>query len=503
MKRLYLLWLHSPVQFKFLSLVTPLVLICLVGTVAFLGSRAREAALERQVAEFEVIAEATAETLANAYWNYNLTRADSVIESLDLLPNLVTAKAWEIQDGEVVADSTLNRELLREDTAAFVDHPFTRIARKPIVFDDQGTLHFLGELEISHTLQALETETQNQLYMAVLASCIGALALIVGAAIALSQLILKPVAAVAESSRGSAKSLEEMAEESFEPVVWNSRDQMGRLVRDYNTLRESQIAHAGTLKSQTVELQELGEEASKARDAAIEANESKSRFLATMTHELRTPLNSIIGLTDVMSQNAGRLSEAKMTQSLKRVGDSGRHLLSLINEILDLSKMEAGKLDVTIAPLDLLSTLQEATDLSETLIQQNLNTLTLDLPRGPHMVMADPVRLKQILLNLLSNAAKFTKEGDVTVRVTPDGDDFILDVKDTGIGLTQEQQSRLFQDFEQAEASTARRFGGTGLGLSISRRLARAMHGDITVASEYGAGATFTLRLPAQPKDTT
>ena len=230
-----------------------------------------------------------------------------------------------------------------------------------------------------------------------------------------------------------------------------------------------------------------------------EASERKSQFLASMSHELRTPLNAIIGLTEMMVSNAARFGTEKALEPLRRVNAAGTHLLSLINEVLDLSKIEAGKLDLNPEPVNLARLIDEVIGTAGQLAEKNQNRLIVDAQENLGALNADSMRLKQILLNLLSNACKFTKEGEVTLRVrkVADGRDWVeLAVADTGIGLTAEQQAKLFQEFTQADSLTARRYGGTGLGLAISRKLARMMGGDVTVTSEPGKGSTFTVRLP-------
>jgi signal transduction histidine kinase len=236
----------------------------------------------------------------------------------------------------------------------------------------------------------------------------------------------------------------------------------------------------------------------KSRELA-EASQHKSQFLASMSHELRTPLNAIIGLTEMMVTNAARFGTEKALEPLRRVNAAGSHLLSLINEVLDLSKIEAGKLDLNLEPVSLSRLIDEVIGTAGQLAEKNKNRLVIEAQDNIGALKADSMRLKQILLNLLSNACKFTKEGEVALRVrkVADGREWVeLAVADTGIGMTAEQQTKLFQDFTQADSLTARRYGGTGLGLAISRKLARMMGGDVTVASEPGKGSVFTVRLP-------
>jgi signal transduction histidine kinase len=229
------------------------------------------------------------------------------------------------------------------------------------------------------------------------------------------------------------------------------------------------------------------------------ASQNKSQFLSSMSHELRTPLNAIIGLTEMLVTNAARFGTDKALEPLRRVNAAGTHLLGLINEVLDLSKIEAGKLELNPELVDLARLIDEVIGTAGQLAEKNKNRLVVEAPENVGKLTADSMRLKQILLNLLSNACKFTKEGEVALRVrkVAEGRDWVeLAVADTGIGLTAEQLAKLFQDFTQADSLTARRYGGTGLGLALSRKLARMMGGDVTVTSEPGQGSVFTVRLP-------
>src|SRR5262245_41359845 len=230
-----------------------------------------------------------------------------------------------------------------------------------------------------------------------------------------------------------------------------------------------------------------------------EASENKSQFVSSMSHELRTPLNAIIGLTEMMVSNAARFGTEKAQEPLQRVNRAGNHLLGLINQVLDLSKIEAGKLELNPQKVQLAPLIKDVIDTAGQLAEQNKNRLVVEAQENLDTVAVDPMRLRQILLNLLSNACKFTKAGEVKLaaRKVSNGNNFVeFAVSDTGIGMTPEQQAKLFEEFSQADAATAQRFGGTGLGLALSRKLARMMGGDVTVQSEPGKGSIFRVRLP-------
>jgi GAF domain-containing protein/DNA-binding response OmpR family regulator len=237
----------------------------------------------------------------------------------------------------------------------------------------------------------------------------------------------------------------------------------------------------------------------KSRELQV-ASQHKSQFLANMSHELRTPLNAIIGVTEMLLEDARDLKHDEEIEPLERVLRAARHLLALINDILDLSKIEAGRMELHIESFPLAPLIQDVVNTIETLAKKNTNAIVVDCAPEIGTVDADQMRFRQALLNLASNANKFTENGTVTIAARPqhmDGREWIsVAVTDTGIGMNAEQMGRLFQEFSQADSSTTRKYGGTGLGLAISRHFCRMMGGDITVESEPGAGSTFTIRLP-------
>ena len=237
-----------------------------------------------------------------------------------------------------------------------------------------------------------------------------------------------------------------------------------------------------------------------ARAAAEQANQTKSEFLANMSHELRTPLNAIIGYAQILEEDAEDAGQDAMLPDLKKIESAGKHLLGLINDILDLSKIEAGRMEVYLEPVSIPALAEEVRTLTAPLAANNGNVVEVKVAPGVGAIQTDQTKLKQSLLNLVSNACKFTKDGRVVleVRVEPadQGDSIVFEVSDSGIGMTREQQDRLFQAFSQADASTTRRFGGTGLGLAITKRLCNLLGGDVEVASEEGKGSRFIIRLP-------
>jgi PAS domain S-box-containing protein len=237
-----------------------------------------------------------------------------------------------------------------------------------------------------------------------------------------------------------------------------------------------------------------------ARREAEAANSAKSQFLASMSHELRTPLNAIIGYSEMVQEEVEELGQPALASDLTKIRTAGRHLLALINDILDLSKIEAGKMELFLETFDLGTLLEEVVTTVRPLVEKNANRLVVQRPPQPGTMHADLTKVRQMLLNLLSNACKFTKDGTITLtlaREGPPGDEVVLSVADTGVGMTPEQMDRLFEAFSQAEASTTSKYGGTGLGLAITKRFCEMMGGDVTVRSEAGRGSTFTVRLPS------
>lgn len=234
---------------------------------------------------------------------------------------------------------------------------------------------------------------------------------------------------------------------------------------------------------------------------AEQASQVKSEFLANMSHELRTPLNAIIGYSQMLAEDAEDEGNSALVADLKKIEGAGNHLLALINDVLDLSKIEAGKMEVFIEPFDLAALVEDVRLMVEPLAARNGNKLVVSCP--PHIgpIQSDMTKVKQALLNLLSNACKFTRDGDVGLEVSRDEARVTLRVRDSGIGMTPAQLGRLFQAFTQADSSTTRKYGGTGLGLVITRSFVRILGGDVTVESQPGVGSTFSISLPVSPTE--
>ncbi len=293
-------------------------------------------------------------------------------------------------------------------------------------------------------------------------------------------------------------------------------DELGRLVDRFNDmlstieqrdrelqeardrLEERVLERTQTLALEVEERRRTEVELRKATLAAEQASLAKSAFVANMSHELRTPLNAIIGYSEMLKEEAEEQGEAANAGDLSKILTAGRHLLSLINDVLDLSKIEAGRMELEITPFDLAEVVRSVVSTSEHVAAGRGNRLTVDVGNDVGVVELDRTKVQQVLINLVGNACKFTERGAVTVRATcgRSDDEVVLSVSDTGIGMTREQQGQLFREFSQADVSTTRRYGGTGLGLAISQRLCHMLGGSIGVHSEPGRGTTFEVRLP-------
>jgi signal transduction histidine kinase/DNA-binding response OmpR family regulator len=274
-----------------------------------------------------------------------------------------------------------------------------------------------------------------------------------------------------------------------------------RLAEEATSALQIQVHELGQARRAMLNILEDLEEA---KQEALEATKAKSTFLANMSHELRTPMNAILGYSEMLMEDAEDQGQEDFIPDLQKIHTAGKHLLGLINEILDLSKIEAGKMDLFLESFDVARMINDVASTLKPLVDKNANTLQVHVPPDLGTMHADLTKVRQSLFNLLSNASKFTEKGTITLEAAPvlrDGAKWLsFRVADTGIGMTPEQIDKLFQPFVQADASTSRKYGGTGLGMTITQLFVKMMGGEMNVASEPGAGTSFTVLLPAEVK---
>ena len=280
------------------------------------------------------------------------------------------------------------------------------------------------------------------------------------------------------------------------PLITPSDHYLGTLCVIDRRPREMSPAQLDALQRMARQVGQLLELRVAQREAEA-ASEAKSDFLANMSHELRTPLNAIIGYSELLQEELTGPDRDQLVKDAQRIHQAGRHLLGLINRVLDFSKVEAGEIALEWTAVDVDALVRDACTMAGPQIATNRNALVLDIEEDLLPVRSDPQRLHQCVLNLLANAAKFTTDGTITVRVHREGEEVVLSVSDTGIGLAEDEMERVFEPFQQANANTPSRYGGTGLGLPITRTLTTALGGALGVDSAPGQGATFWIRLPA------
>jgi signal transduction histidine kinase/CheY-like chemotaxis protein len=415
-------------------------------------------------------------------------------ESLDSARDILGAlRAYEHIERAIIFDKNGNTVVYRRPDLA--QRPAPALREDGAYFETEGANEHLalfrrvrregdvlGTVYIQSDMEALRSRINTYTRAAaivVLGSSLVALLL----SSRLQKLISGPILRLAavESRVSKEKDFSLRAEKETE-------DELGVLIDGFNDM--------------LVQIQMRDGELTVAMEAAEQANRTKSAFLANMSHELRTPLNAIIGYSEMLQEEAQDNGNEEAVPDLRKIHGAGKHLLALINDILDLSKIEAGKMELFLETFEVRALVDEVRATIHPLIEKNGNVLEVDCPEGVDGMHADVTRVRQVLFNLLSNASKFTEGGAIRLEVRreeePDGAWLVFRVIDTGIGMTPEQLGKLFQAFTQADASTSRKYGGTGLGLVICRRFAQMMGGDVTVQSTYGIGSTFTVRLPSQ-----
>ena len=305
-----------------------------------------------------------------------------------------------------------------------------------------------------------------------------------------------------ETSRGNYKKIKKSGYIELDQVI-DSYNIMADKIKNNQKILEEEVNSATHKMREAMELVETRNlELQSTIDLVGKANTTKSSFLANMSHELRTPLNAVIGYSEMLKEDLEDSSMPELIGDVEKIHSSGNHLLGLVNDILDLSKIEAGKLELNLSDVDLISIINEAINTVIPMANNNGNEIIFNSPKNIENIHSDAMRLKQIILNIINNAVKFTSQGEITISLSDgiylENPVYYIEIKDTGIGIKSELIGNLFQPFYQADESATRKFGGTGLGLALSKQLTESLGGVIYVASEMGVGSTFTIRLPKQ-----
>ena len=462
--------------------------VALLTSVVLFGVNDLRAFRQSMTRDLQTLADVIGANAISALEFDDETAAAKTLQTLENKPNVMAAAIFKKDDkilatyhraGQPVASDLITRQ---KDGYRYVDGRLELY--QPIQRGDErlGTIYFQVDLADLRALIARYL-TVGAIILA------GALLVALILSSQLQRVISKPILDLARTTR-------EVSEQKNYSVraLKQSHDEIGFLIDRFNEMLDQMERHEKELNAMNAQLRASQEQ-------ALAATQAKSQFLANMSHELRTPLNAIIGYSEMLEEEAADSGNEAVIPDLKKINGAGKHLLALINDILDLSKIEAGKMELYLETFDMKTMLEDVVATTRLLVQKKNNSLEVRLAPNLGSMRSDLTKVRQALFNLLSNASKFTERGVITLEASREGEFVILQVRDTGIGMTPEQLGRLFQAFSQADASTVRKYGGTGLGLAITRHFCRMMGGDVTVASVPGQGSAFTIRLPIEARE--
>jgi signal transduction histidine kinase len=435
----------------------------------------------------QLLTEMQAKSLGQSMWDLNTDNMKASILALKKDKDFRYASVTD-KDGSIIVQEGDPIDL--EDSLHF---------KAPVQFKNAAEDSLLGELRLALSQESLRQQQWESLVAELKIFAILLLATVGTIYGVISYFIIKPLTTV-------TKVMSKMADGDLDHVIPMKRfDEFGTMVMAFNKMTKTLARNYRKIEEDQKEIVKANTELNLARLDADLANKAKSVFLANMSHELRTPLNAIIGYGEILMEEGESMEGKEFMPDLERIVSSARHLLQLINEVLDLSKIEAGKMTLHVEKIEVPKLVRELKTLIAPQINKGNNRLDVNVDEKLLDVYTDEMKLRQSLVNVLGNAAKFTQNGKITLdikcEIANDDEWVVFSVTDTGIGMTEEQQIKVFDVFTQADETTTKQYGGTGLGLAISKKTCRLLGGDIYVTSKVGEGSSFSIKLPRHCKN--